>query len=435
MKKSRIILLAFVANILLAGCSSSKMHRALQTSLQQLLQDSALVHAHVGVMVADAAGGNPIAQWNEHRYFVPASNTKLWTLYAGMKYLGDSLVAGYAWPQADGSLVFQSNGDPSFLHPDYSFQPLAQLLKQYSIIRWRNPSMQTTAYGNGWSWNDYDATYMAPRSSMPMFGNMATFTMKNGKLQSTPAVAALLVQNAGDLSDNRFAITRKFDAPAFELKKGNATTVNTTLYVDAASTMQMAAAYLGNTWTIDTSAKPEPSKAQIIFSQPTDSLLRPLMHRSDNFFAEQTLLMVSNKWFGVANENAVIDSLLRTDFKALPDKPRWVDGSGLSRYNVFTPADYVWLLHQMHHEFGMQRLQDILPTGNDGTLTNYYKPLEGKIFAKTGTLAGVVALSGYLYALSGKLLLFSIIVNNHNGSAAAVRRSVEKYLLDMGQTQ
>ncbi len=77
----------------------------------------------------------------------------------------------------------------------------------------------------------------------------------------------------------------------------------------------------------------------------------------------------------------------------------------------------------------MKRLQDVLPTGNDGTLTNYYKTLEGKIFAKTGTLGGVVALSGYLYAKSGKLLLFSTLVNNHNGSAPAVRRAVEKYLM------
>jgi D-alanyl-D-alanine carboxypeptidase/D-alanyl-D-alanine-endopeptidase (penicillin-binding protein 4) len=152
------------------------------------------------------------------------------------------------------------------------------------------------------------------------------------------------------------------------------------------------------------------------------------MHRSDNFFAEQTLLMVSNQWFGYMDERAVIDSMLKTDLKGLPDKPRWVDGSGLSRYNLFTPADYIWLLQKVKTEFPMERIKDILPTGNDGTLTNYYKSLEGKVFAKTGTLAGVVALSGYMYARSGKLLLFSTLVNNHNGSAPAVRRAVEKYL-------
>jgi D-alanyl-D-alanine carboxypeptidase/D-alanyl-D-alanine-endopeptidase (penicillin-binding protein 4) len=77
----------------------------------------------------------------------------------------------------------------------------------------------------------------------------------------------------------------------------------------------------------------------------------------------------------------------------------------------------------------MERLKDILPTGNDGTLTNYYKELSGKMFAKTGTLSGVVALSGYMYAKSGKLLLFSVLVNNHNTEAAKVRRQVERYLM------
>jgi D-alanyl-D-alanine carboxypeptidase/D-alanyl-D-alanine-endopeptidase (penicillin-binding protein 4) len=91
----------------------------------------------------------------------------------------------------------------------------------------------------------------------------------------------------------------------------------------------------------------------------------------------------------------------------------------------------VWLLQALRTRFGMSRLQALLATGNKGTLTNYYQAQEGKIFAKTGTLAGVVALSGYLYAASGKLLQFSVLVNNHNRSAPAVRRAVERYLVQV----
>ena len=66
---------------------------------------------------------------------------------------------------------------------------------------------------------------------------------------------------------------------------------------------------------------------QVIHSQPTDSLLKPMMHRSDNFFAEQSLLMVSNERLGVMNDAKIIDTILKTDFKDLPQKPRWADGS------------------------------------------------------------------------------------------------------------
>ena len=82
----------------------------------------------------------------------------------------------------------------------------------------------------------------------------------------------------------------------------------------------------------------------------------------------------------------------------------------------------------MKNEFGINRMRDILPTGNEGTLNNYYKAEAGLLFAKTGSLSGVIALSGFLYTKKNKLLIFSVLVNNHNGSATAIRRSVEKFI-------
>jgi D-alanyl-D-alanine carboxypeptidase/D-alanyl-D-alanine-endopeptidase (penicillin-binding protein 4) len=153
-----------------------------------------------------------------------------------------------------------------------------------------------------------------------------------------------------------------------------------------------------------------------------------MMHRSDNFFAEQTLLMVSNERLGYMNDEKIIDTLLKTDFKDLPQKPRWVDGSGLSRYNLFTPQDFVAILNKMKNEFGMDRIKVILATGGEGTISSYYKADSGYIYGKTGTLSGVVAFSGFLYTKKGKLLIFSTLVNNHNASATEVRRAVEKFL-------
>ena len=165
-----------------------------------------------------------------------------------------------------------------------------------------------------------------------------------------------------------------------------------------------------------------------VYSQPTDSLLKIMMHRSDNFFAEQTLLMVSNEKLAFMNDAKIIDTLLKTDLKELPQKPKWVDGSGLSRYNLFSPQDFVWVLTQIKNEYKWERIRETLPTGGEGTLSSSYKNYAGKIYAKTGTLSNHVALSGYLITNKGKQLIFSVLVNAHQSSAAAIRAGVEKFL-------
>ena len=95
---------------------------------------------------------------------------------------------------------------------------------------------------------------------------------------------------------------------------------------------------------------------------------------------------------------------------------------------MITPQDFVWVLTQMKKEFAWERITQILPTGNDGTLTGLYKNYAGKIYAKTGTLGNTVALSGYITTNKGKELIFSVLVNAHQTSASAIRKSVEQFL-------
>jgi D-alanyl-D-alanine carboxypeptidase/D-alanyl-D-alanine-endopeptidase (penicillin-binding protein 4) len=165
-----------------------------------------------------------------------------------------------------------------------------------------------------------------------------------------------------------------------------------------------------------------------IYSQPSDSLFKPMMHNSDNFFAEQTLLMASNQYLGYMSDQKMIDTILKTSLKDLPQRPKWVDGSGLSRYNLCTPQSIVFLLTKMKNEFGMERMKEILPTGGEGTLSAYYRKDAGSIFAKTGTLSNNCALSGYLLTKKGKWLVFSVLANNYITAATPIRRAVESFI-------
>jgi len=165
-----------------------------------------------------------------------------------------------------------------------------------------------------------------------------------------------------------------------------------------------------------------------LFSQKSDSVFSIMMHRSDNFYAEQTLLMSANEKLGFMNESDMIDSLLQNDLTDIPQHPRWVDGSGLSRYNLFSPNDFTYIINKIQNEFGIERLKNILPTGGTGTLKNYFHADSSFIFAKTGSLSNNYTLCGILTTQKNKQLIFSVMLNNYQGSGKAVRKLIEEYL-------
>ena len=87
-----------------------------------VLHAPSLQAAHVGISIFEPATGK---YWYNHqgdKYFVPASNTKIPTCYAAMKYLGDSITAGRYLAQGN-SLLFQPAGDPGFLLTEFPNPP------------------------------------------------------------------------------------------------------------------------------------------------------------------------------------------------------------------------------------------------------------------------------------------------------------------------
>ena len=420
--------------IVLTSCSIQK--QISKSAKETVLNAKALQTAHVGISIFEPATSKYLFNYQGDKYFVPASNTKLPTCYAAMKYLGDSLV-GLRYAEEGDSIVFiKPGGDPTFLHPDFKIQSVLNFLKlKKKQILIDVSAWQDGALGSGWSWNDYNESYMAERSIMPIYGNLATVDGTSNHWSFLPAIKGKILDDTTQNQDNKFLgeVIREKSANIYRLKF-NGTTEKRIMIPFYTADGETNAQLLEDVAKVKVSRVNNPvkissqNKTTIIHSQPTDSLLKPMMYRSDNFFAEQTLLMVSNERLGVMNDEKIIDTLLKTDFNDLPQKPRWVDGSGLSRYNLFTPQDFVAILSKMKNEFGMGRIKIILPTGNNGTLSNYYKADSNYIFAKTGTLSGVVSLSGYLYTKKNKLLIFSVLVNNHQASATEVRRVVEKFI-------
>lgn len=118
-----------------------------------------------------------------------------------------------------------------------------------------------------------------------------------------------------------------------------------------------------------------------------------------------------------------------------PDSYRQTDGSGLSRSNLTQPAAIVSLLRAMH---GNPEFYRSLPVaGRSGTLRNRFTgtAAQGRVFAKTGTLNGVRALSGYLEHPTHGTLIFSIVVNQPGQSGTVLVNTIDRLVLALMQLE
>ena len=213
--------------------SSCTVQKQLSDSAPQisLLQDSSLRGAHVGIAVYDPSNNKYLYQYQDDKYFVPASNTKLFSLYAGLKWLGDSL-PGIWYAEIDTAIFLLPSGDPSLLHPDFSRQPLIDLLKRTKkpvyvlTMNWKDQ-----AWGSGWSWDDYNDDYMVERSPLPVYGNVIKWTQeqqpaKDQAFSSSPSVYSLpevewKLRFSTDTGMRHFFVKRKMNENVFEVTQGS----------------------------------------------------------------------------------------------------------------------------------------------------------------------------------------------------------------------
>lgn len=404
-----------------------------------LMQDAVISNGHIGISIFEPATNTYWYNYNADKYFVPASNVKLFTTYAGLRHLGDSLV-GLRYTDSnviniDSTVPITSlvkifpTGDPSFLNDAYVQQPVLEFLKKQRYIEVCNYN-SVPAWGKGWAWDDYVEPYMAARSYFPMYKNIIQCTFINkDSVHIFPSYFAKHLQSI-NTSEAGFTVQRDFFSNTLTISPGNNTNARIPYY--PINETEILKDTLKRSVLFHTSRhrmkEDADIKYKIIHSQPTDAVLAPMMHNSDNFLAEQILLMAGNEHLGYMNVDAIIDTLLKNELKDIPQQPQWVDGSGLSRYNLFTPQSFVYILAKMKNEFGFHRLKNILPTGGQGTLKNYYKSDSGFIYAKTGTLSNQVTLSGYLITQKNKLLIFSLLTNNANGEGWLIRRAYERFL-------
>ncbi|MCK8491941.1 D-alanyl-D-alanine carboxypeptidase [Spirosoma sp. RP8] len=412
-------LLLFCVGLLLNCSPARRITRDLRTK-------SAYTDHFTGVALYDPGKQRMLIQYNADKPFIPASNTKLFSFYAGLLSLPDSLPAfrysiRKGTTQGD-SLIFWGTGNPLLLHPDLPDTTLLAFLRNrpeqlyFSAANYNGPR-----FGAGWAWDDYNDDYSPELAPLPLFGNVARF--KNGMVSPRRFADSVRVTDQASPNVRRSEFSNQFIRSA-SVRPGRQD-------VPFRWSPQLAAQLLADTLhrPITVVNVPVSQDAQLVRGTSTDSLYKRMLQVSDNQFAEQVLFMASAE-----RQSSQLEPL--TELRRVADSLRypapsakWVDGSGLSRYNLFTPNTLVDLLKKIVVKVPQKRLFALLPSaGQSGTLRSIATTEKPYIFAKSGSMSGVYNLSGYVLTKRNRTLYFSIMHNNFTQPVSEMRRRTAELL-------
>jgi D-alanyl-D-alanine carboxypeptidase/D-alanyl-D-alanine-endopeptidase (penicillin-binding protein 4) len=379
--------------------------------IEKIFKASEIVNNHyTGFALFDPAKNKMVYELDANKPAIPASNTKLITLYTALNMLGDS-IPGLRYITKGDSLIFWGTGDPSMLHPDLKSTKVYDFLKNSDKMLFYSHSNASTNFAGS-------AVYTIAMVSLPVGENTAqAFTGPDEKVRLKPEFLNAYLRLDTSYHPRTFSVrrderTNTFSYPAMSMPANFRQTVY--LVPGAELTQQTLSEVLGKPVNVTNMALP--AAAKTIYSIRADSLYKRMMLPSDNYLAEQILYLCSSTLPGPLSVEAAIEHSSKNYLTDLPDLFQWRDGSGLSRNNYFSPRSIVKMLIKIRDKVGDEpRLLNMFPVGGiSGTLRTAFKTDNGVpfVWAKTGTLSNVRIQGGYLVTRKGKKFIYSFMNNN-----------------------
>ena len=463
--KSILIIIFFSFN-LLAQTGLTK----LKNELDKIVNDNFFERSQIAIEIFDLTEGKSLYSHNNKLLLHPASNMKLLTSAAGLVFLGpeyEFTTTLYYKGVAEGATLYGDLYIVGGLDPDLTLIDLDSLVQALKSLEIRfiteniyaDISIKDSLYwGSGWMWDD-NPDPGAPLLSALNINDNAIEVFVTGNKVGLPGIVSLKPETQYVKIENN-SVTVPSTVPGNLNITRDWLNGNNTIFIEGQ-------VRLGE--VIDTSVhrkelnllKPEKyfltlfkehlekekifsygeldintlPGGSIYLAEINRSLVNVLINlnkESDNLSAEMLLYALALKDSaapavaknGIEIINSLIDSVGLD-----PNDYSLADGSGVSRYNLVSAELLIELLKYMykHSEF-YPYYNSLSVAGVDGTLENRMKNrvAEGNVHAKTGTLAGVSSLSGYVSAKNGNLITFAIMMQNFVEKNSVARRFQDK---------
>ena len=476
--------------VLLAGCGAPPRPQATPAPrfgfvsiADSIIHASDLNQTHWGIEVFDPARNVTLYSFDANRHFIPASNTKIVVTTVAMGMLGPDfryrtpvVATGAAGDSAIDRLVLVGSGDPTwsarFHASDFAVvEQLADSVVRAGVRRIRGELIIDASWfgpervHSTWEVGDLPFSSAAPVAAVALGEGLISWIVTPGSARGAPAsvapigpsvfpVRAQIVTDTARASTNvdidyhswpdsivmtgtmradRADTTRtaqpdaaRFAAAAFAaaLQRRGVTVANTRVVYDTLEAAQLRAG---------------PTRAVASWtSPPMSEIVAAILKPSQNWIAEQVLKTLGASYAGrgtwargIQVERQYLINQARVDSTAFFLR----DASGLSAQNLLSPRAIIQILSHVRQQPWADKYRQGLPQPMmpRSTLSSRLQGLEGKVFAKTGTITNVNSLSGYVVTRSGRELIFSIMTNSSGRPSAQVRRAIDRLVMALAQ--
>ncbi len=427
-----------LALLLLAG--------GVEGDLGAALEQSEIARSGLG-LIAGEAGGRVLFVHEPDRPLAPASNQKILTAAAVLQRLGEGFrFTTTLGASARGDLVVVGGGDPNLsgrFHDgdaDRVLRLLAEDLAGHGVMGVDGDLVLDASRFDGetvhpdWPRDQLDRWYCAPVAALVLNDSCWDCTVLPGPSAGAPSrlvVAPSLLSPALSLDCVTVAtghhvvhigrdaehdlVVRGRILLSSAGVSGNVAVRDPVLFFGQALRAALAARGIAVDGTLRLGREPI-VRPLLLTHSPLDRTLKVMLTQSQNLYAECCFKLLGEGSFASASEGA--RAALR-DLGVPTGGLDVRDGSGLARTNRATARALYATLQALRDR---PLFVDALPAGGEGTLERRYRELGPRVRAKTGTISGVSALSGYVTGRGGQRYVFAILAN---GSSVANARRLQ----------
>lgn len=434
--------------------------------MDDIFNDPTFSNANWGVVIQSLETGEYFYKRNEDKFFVPASNMKLFTTAAGLLLLGEEYkfsTSIFTDGKLDGSilegnLIVQGKGDPTIsgrFHEDNVYKVFSDWADSLIALGIDEISgniigddnlFDDLGLGRGWSW-DYESYWYSAQSSAISFNDNCVDIVLKYDSKKDSLLLYTLPENNYVAIRNEVRLVSKDSVTNIDVNRQRGSNLITLYGTFRRSTDSLKTVVTVNNptqFTMVTLHKVLQEKGITVKGYPADiddlgisldysalehlftyyspelsEIVKVINKGSHNFYAEQLIKTIGLEieGFGSAQKGIEAAKHIFEEIGLNPENLVMADGSGLSSHNMVTPRQVITLLKYFFNDKLFTSFYNSLPiAGVDGTLGNRMKNTKAQelVRAKTGYIRAARSLSGYAITGDGEPIVFSMICNNFN---------------------